>query len=77
LAPGGILSVITYHSLEDRMVKNFMKTGNIAGEVNKDFYGKIESPFEIITRKPILPTEEEISRNTRSRSAKLRVAAKI
>jgi 16S rRNA (cytosine1402-N4)-methyltransferase len=59
------------------MVKNFMKTGNIAGEVNKDFYGKIESPFEIITRKPILPTEEEISRNTRSRSAKLRVAAKI
>lgn len=77
LAPGGILSVITYHSLEDRMVKNFMKTGNIAGEVNKDFFGKIESPFEIITRKPILPTEEEISRNTRSRSAKLRVAAKL
>ena len=56
LAPGGILSVITYHSLEDRMVKNFMKTGNIAGEVNKDFFGKIESPFEIITRKPVLPT---------------------
>ena len=77
LAPGGILSVITYHSLEDRMVKNFMKTGNIAGEVNKDFFGKIESPFEIITRKPVLPTEEEISRNTRSRSAKLRVAAKL
>ena len=77
LAPGGILSVITYHSLEDRMVKNFMKTGNIAGDVNKDFYGKIESPFEIITRKPVLPTEEEISRNTRSRSAKLRVAAKL
>ena len=77
LAPGGILSVITYHSLEDRMVKNFMKTGNIAVDVNKDFYGKIESPFEIITRKPVLPTEEEISRNTRSRSAKLRVAAKL
>lgn len=77
LAPGGILSVITYHSLEDRMVKNFMKTGNIAGEVNKDFFGKIESPFDIITRKPVLPSEEEISRNTRSRSAKLRVAAKL
>ena len=77
LAPGGILSVITYHSLEDRMVKNFMKTGNVAGDVNKDFYGKIDTPFEIITRKPIVPSEEEISRNTRSRSAKLRVAAKI
>ena len=76
LAPGGVLSVITYHSLEDRMVKNFMKTGNTAGDVNKDFYGRIETPFEIITRKPIVPTEEEISRNTRSRSAKLRVAAK-
>lgn len=77
LKSGGILSVITYHSLEDRMVKNFMKTGNTAGETKKDFYGKIETPFEIITRKPIVPQEEEISRNTRSRSAKLRVAAKI
>ena len=77
MAPGGRLSVITYHSLEDRMVKNFIKTGNTAGEVNKDFYGRIESPFEIVTRKPILPTEEEIQRNTRSRSAKLRVAEKI
>ena len=76
LKPGGILSVITYHSLEDRMVKNFMKSGNTEGEIIKDFYGKIESPFEIITRKPIIPNEEEISRNTRSRSAKLRVAAK-
>ncbi|MBQ3522392.1 MAG: 16S rRNA (cytosine(1402)-N(4))-methyltransferase RsmH [Bacteroidales bacterium] len=76
LKPGGILSVITYHSLEDRMVKNFMKSGNTEGEIIKDFYGKIESPFEIITRKPIIPDEEEISRNTRSRSAKLRVAAK-
>ncbi len=77
LKPGGILSVITYHSLEDRMVKNFMKTGNIAGDVEKDFYGKINTPFEIVTRKPIIPAEEEISRNTRSRSAKLRVAAKL
>ncbi len=77
LRPGGILSVITYHSLEDRMVKNFMKSGNVAGEVEKDFYGRVATPFEIITRKPIVPTEEEISRNTRSRSAKLRVAAKI
>ena len=76
LKPGGLLSVITYHSLEDRMVKNFMKSGNTEGEIIKDFYGKIESPFEIITRKPIIPDEEEISRNTRSRSAKLRVAAK-
>ena len=76
LKPGGILSVITYHSLEDRMVKNFMKSGNTEGEIIKDFYGKIESPFEIITRKPIIHDEEEISRNTRSRSAKLRVAAK-
>ena len=76
LKPGGILSVITYHSLEDRMVKNFMKSGNTEGEIKKDFFGKIETPFDIITRKPIVPTEEEISSNTRSRSAKLRVAAK-
>ncbi len=76
LKPGGILSVITYHSLEDRMVKNFMKSGNTEGEIKKDFFGKIETPFDIITRKPVVPTEEEISSNTRSRSAKLRVAAK-
>lgn len=74
LKQGGILSVITYHSLEDRMVKNFMKTGNIGGENEKDFYGRSLSPFEIVAKKPILPAEEEIARNTRSRSAKLRVA---
>ena len=73
----GRLSVITYHSLEDRMVKNFMKTGNPQGENEKDFYGRSLSPFELVNRKPILPTEEEISTNTRSRSAKLRVAQMI
>lgn len=77
LKPGGRLSVITYHSLEDRMVKNFIKTGNTEGELKKDFYGKCDIFFESVTRKPILPTEEEISSNTRSRSAKLRVAEKI
>lgn len=77
LKPGGRLSVITYHSLEDRMVKNFMKTGNTEGKVNKDFFGKSETPFEVLTRKPVLPAEAEINVNTRSRSAKLRVAEKI
>lgn len=77
LNPGGILSVITYHSLEDRMVKNFMKSGNLSGKMVQDIYGNRECPFEIITRKPILPSEEEISANTRARSAKLRVAKKI
>lgn len=74
---GGRLSIITYHSIEDRMVKNFMKTGNINGDVNKDFYGKCLSPFELINKKPILPADAEIEENTRSRSAKLRIAEKI
>lgn len=77
LKPGGRLSIITYHSLEDRMVKNFLKAGNIEGEIKKDFYGKSESPFELITKKPIIPSENEIGGNTRSRSAKLRIAKKV
>ncbi|MBK7712171.1 MAG: 16S rRNA (cytosine(1402)-N(4))-methyltransferase RsmH [Bacteroidales bacterium] len=77
LAPGGRLVVITYHSLEDRVVKNFMRTGNFEGEEKKDFYGNIETPFRIITRKGITPGEEEIAENKRARSARLRVAEKI
>ena len=76
LKEGGRLVVITYHSLEDRMVKNFIKTGNIDGKVVKDFYGNSNAPLKAVNRKPILPTEEEISSNTRARSAKLRIAEK-
>ncbi len=77
LKPGGRLVVITYHSLEDRLVKNFMKTGNIEGETQKDFFGKNLSPLKLITSKPIIPTEEEIESNPRSRSAKMRIAELI
>ena len=76
LKPGGKLVVITYHSLEDRMVKNFIKAGNIEGKVEKDFYGNSKAPLKAVNRKPILPQESEIAANTRARSAKLRIAEK-
>lgn len=77
LKKGGRLVVITYHSLEDRMVKNFIRSGNIEGEVSKDVFGRSNAPLKALGSKPILPCEEEIASNTRARSAKLRVAEKI
>ena len=77
LKPGGKMVIITYHSLEDRMVKNFIKAGNIEGKVEKDFYGNATAPLKAVNRKPILPQEEEIAENTRARSAKLRIAEKL
>ena len=76
LAPGGRLSVITYHSLEDRMVKNMMKTGNAEGKLRQDFFGRVECPFRLVNNKVIVPSDEEQARNPRSRSAKLRIAEK-
>lgn len=76
LATGGRLSVITYHSLEDRMVKNIMKTGNAEGKAEEDFYGRIESPLKMVNNKVIVPSAGEQQRNPRSRSAKLRIAEK-
>ena len=77
LKPGGRLVIISYHSLEDRVVKKFLKSGNFQGIPEKDFYGNMLRPFKVITRKPLLPSAEEIKKNPRARSAKMRVAEKI
>ena len=77
LKPGGRMAVITYHSLEDRLVKNFFRTGNFEGESEKDFYGNVSTPLMAVNRKVIVPSEEEIMNNSRARSARLRIAEKI
>ena len=77
LAPGGRLVVLTYHSLEDRMVKNFVRSGNVQGVVEKDFYGRVNAPLRAVNNKVIVAGEEEVARNPRSRSAKLRVAQRV
>ena len=77
LSPGGRLSVITYHSLEDRMVKNYIKAGNAEGKVCQDFFGRIEAPFKTVNNKVITPSADEQTQNPRSRSAKLRIGEKV
>ena len=77
LNPNGVAAFITYHSIEDRMVKNFFKSGNTDGELTKDFYGKILKPFELVNKKPIVPSDVEINENPRARSAKLRMAKRL
>ena len=77
LKPGGKLVVISYHSIEDRLVKNFMRAGNFTGVEVKDLYGRSDSPWKVLTRKPIVPSQEEIEINNRARSAKLRIAERL
>ena len=77
LCRGGRLAVITYHSLEDRIVKNFIKSGNVEGKIEKDFFGRVNAPLKAVNNKVIQPGDEEVARNPRSRSAKLRIAEKL